>query len=104
MSNFAIIGKGFIYPRHKKAIKDLGHKIILDCDIKEKADFKDWAEMFNHPKFEQVEYVSICTPNYLHSIIAREALRRGKKVLCEKPLSIEGLDGMDGVKTILQLR
>jgi UDP-N-acetyl-2-amino-2-deoxyglucuronate dehydrogenase len=105
MSNFSIIGSnGFIAPRHKQAIKDLGHKVVLTCDIKGKADFKDWVEMFNHPKFKNVEYVSICTPNYLHSIITREALLKGKKVLCEKPLSVNGTEGMDGVNAVLQLR
>jgi UDP-N-acetyl-2-amino-2-deoxyglucuronate dehydrogenase len=105
MSNFVIVGSnGFIAPRHKKAIEDLGHKVVLTCDIKGRADFHDWVEMFNHPKFQQVEYVSICTPNYLHSIITREALLKGKKVLCEKPLSVNGTDGMEGVNTVLQLR
>jgi UDP-N-acetyl-2-amino-2-deoxyglucuronate dehydrogenase len=105
MSNFAIIGsEGFIAPRHKKAIEDLGHKVLLTCDIKGGADFVDWVEMFNHPDFKKIDCVSICTPNYLHSIITREALLKGKKVLCEKPLSINGTEGMEGVRTVLQLR
>lgn len=105
-SKFAIIGKGFIYPRHKQAIESLGGEVYLTCDIDKtkKPDFTDWVEMFNHPKFDEVSHVAICAPNYLHSVVAREALLRGKKVLCEKPLSVNGTDGMDGVRTVLQLR
>lgn len=103
---FAIIGKGFIYPRHVQAIEANGGEVIMTADINPETqpDFIDWLEMFNHPKFDLVTHVAICTPNYLHSTISREALLRGKKVLCEKPLSINGLDGMDGTKTVLQLR
>lgn len=97
---------GFIYPRHQQAIERLGHEVVLTCDIDEtkNPDFTDWIEMFNHPKFKEIDCVSICTPNYLHSTIAREALLLGKRVLCEKPLSINGTLGMDGVNTVLQLR
>ena len=103
---FAIIGKGFIFSRHKQAIEANGGEVYLTCDIDvdKNPDFIDWVEMFNHPKFANVDYVSICAPNYLHSIIAREALFKGKKVLCEKPLSINGTKGMDGTMTVLQLR
>lgn len=104
--NWAIIGKGFIFFRHKQAIESLGHKVFLTCDIDidKNPDFIDWVEMFNHPKFANVDCVSILTPNYLHSVIAKEALLRKKMVLCEKPLSINGTKGMIGVKTVLQLR
>jgi len=103
---FAIIGKGFIYHRHKKAIEDLGHEVYLTCDINPdtKPDFIDWLEMYHHPKFDKVDAVIICTPNYLHAVMAREALLRGKKVLCEKPLSIDTFDGLEKVNTVLQLR
>ena len=103
---FAIIGKGFIYHRHKKAIEDLGHEVYLTCDndLDKKPDFSDWLEMYNHPDFENIDVVVICTPNYLHATMAREALLRGKRVLCEKPLSINGIKNLDGVNTVLQLR
>ncbi len=105
-NNWAIIGMGFIFPRHKQAIESLGGKVYLTCDIDstKNPDFIDWVEMFNHPKFDDVDCVSICVPNYLHSVIAREAILKGKKVLCEKPLSVNGTAGMEVVKTILQLR
>lgn len=106
MYKFAVIGKGFIYPRHEQAIEANGGKVVMTCDIDESkgADFTDWVEMFNHPQFDEVTHVAICAPNYLHATIAREALLKGKKVLCEKPLSINGIQGLDNVKTVLQLR
>ena len=97
---------GFIFSRHKQAIEKNGGSVYLTCDIDEtkKPDFTDWVEMFNHPKFKNVTHVSICTPNYLHSVIAREAILKGKKVITEKPFSINGTGGMENVKAILQLR
>lgn len=103
---FAIIGMGFIYPRHKQSIERLGHQVILTCDIDEtkQPDFTDWVKMINSPQFKDIDAVSICTPNYLHSVMVRECLLKGKKVLCEKPLSINGTQNMEGVKGVLQLR
>lgn len=106
MNKFAVIGMGFIYPRHKQAIEANRGQVFLTCDIdpSKEPDFTDWVEMFNSKEFDQVTHVSICAPNYLHSVIAREALLKGKKVLCEKPLSINGIEGLSNVKTVLQLR
>lgn len=104
---YAIIGKGFIFSRHEKSIKETGGEVILTCDIDKtkQPDYTDWKAMFNSTKFlEEVDAVSICTPNYLHREIAAEALRLGKRVLCEKPLSTTGYQGLEGVNTVLQLR
>ena len=83
----AIIGDGFIAKRHKKAIENIGGELSLTCDLKG-GDFTDWVEMIHSPKFKEIDMVSICTPNYLHSVMVRELLAQGKKVLCEKPLTI----------------
>lgn len=108
---FAIIGNGFIFPRHKKAIEDLGHEVYLICgspgarfDRNESVDFEDWVLMYNSKEFQEVDAVSICTPNYLHSAMAREALVRGKKVLIEKPMCIDTSKGLMDAKVVLQLR
>lgn len=105
-TKFAVIGMGFIYPRHVQAIEANGGEVYLTCDIdpKKKPDFTDWVEMFNDPRFDEVTHVSICTPNYLHAIIGREALLKGKKVLCEKPISINGWEGLEGAMAVMQLR
>jgi UDP-N-acetyl-2-amino-2-deoxyglucuronate dehydrogenase len=104
--NFAIIGKGFIYDRHVKAIKHVGGKVVLTCDIdpNKKADFTDWVLMYNSPEFEKVDVVVICAPNYLHGVMAREARARNKQVICEKPLCIDTVNGMYQVYSVLQLR
>lgn len=104
---FAVIGKGFIYPRHKQAIERVGGEVIMTCDNdpKKGADYLDWVEMLNSGRFEyEVDAVSICTPNYLHGVMVRECLLRGKKVICEKPFTIDTTEGMNGAISILQLR
>lgn len=108
---YAIIGLGFIYPRHKQAIEKVGGEIILTCDIdpEKNADFTDWKEMMNSEKFKEVDWVIVCTPNYLHLPIADAALMRGKKVLSEKPLAIdrgllEHFTEFEDLFTVLQLR
>ncbi len=102
---YAIIGSsGFIAPRHRKAIQDTGGEVVLTCDITGEADFTDWVEMYHSPRFKEVDCVVICTPNYLHSVMTREAVLLGKKVICEKPLALEGIKNLKGVTPILQLR
>lgn len=83
----ALIGDGFIAKRHRKAIKNIGGELSLVCDLKG-GDFTDWVEMIHSPGFREIDMVSVCTPNYLHSVMVRELLAQGKKVLCEKPLTI----------------
>lgn len=65
---FYVEGRGFIFPKHEEAIKEVGGEIV---DNVEDADF-----------------VSILTPNFLHHQNALDAARRGKRVLVEKPLAI----------------
>ena len=103
---YAIIGMGFIYSRHIKAIQDTGGEVILTCDIDptKNPDFTDWVEMYHSSRFAEVDCVVICAPNYLHSVMTREAVLLGKKVICEKPLALEGIKNLKGVTPILQLR
>ena len=104
---YAVCGLGFIFARHKEAIEKTGGEIILTCDNDpdKKADFLDYKEMFNSPKFDEVDYVVVCVPNFLHSEICRLAVDKGKKVLCEKPLTIFGdYEGLEDVNVVMQLR
>ena len=107
MKKYAIIGSGgFIAQRHKQAIQDTGGEVVLTCDIDPtpKTDFTDYREMFSSPWMDEVDAISICTPNYLHVEMVRDALRTGKKVLCEKPLCINtDFTGMKGVNVVYQL-
>ena len=104
MKNFALIGaSGYIAPRHLKAIKDTNNNLIAALDRFDsvgiidsyfpEADFFIEPERFDRHleklKFDkgiELDYVSICTPNYLHDSHIRMALRRGAAAICEKPL------------------
>jgi len=107
MYKYAIIGNGFIFPRHKQAIADVGSKIVLTCDIDKSkgADFTDYRDMLESDRMKEIDAVVVCTPNHLHAEIIRDSLRAGKKVLCEKPLTITtDFSGLDGVGVVHQLR
>jgi len=131
MKNFALIGAaGYIAPRHLKAIKDTNNTLIAALDKFDsvgvmdsyfpKADFFVEFERFDRhiEKIKRngiyIDYVSICTPNYLHDSHIRMALRRGADAICEKPLvlnpwnvdALKEIERESGQKinTILQLR
>lgn len=104
---FALVGSnGFISKRHKKAIENIGGELALTCDIQGEADFKDWVEMIHSPRFKEITHVSVCVPNYLHSVMVKELLALNKKVICEKPLTIFNDIYIDDPKlnVVLQLR
>ncbi len=104
MKNFALIGAaGYIAPRHMKAIKDTNNNLLAAFDKGDSvgvidsyfpnADFFVEFERFDRHieklKYEQdlfLDYVSICSPNYLHDAHIRFALRSGANAICEKPL------------------
>jgi UDP-N-acetyl-2-amino-2-deoxyglucuronate dehydrogenase len=131
MKKFALIGAaGFIAPRHMKAIKDTGNTLlaaydkfdsvgILDSYFPEANFFVEFERFDRHVEKlkrseNKVDYVSICSPNYLHDAHIRFGLRVGANVICEKPLvlspwNIDGLKEMEietgkNVYNILQLR
>lgn len=104
---YAIIGKGFIFSRHVDAIKDIGGEVVATCDINPKTlpTFTDYRKMLRDPIMDQVDAVSICTPNHLHAEMVRACLATGKRVLCEKPLTINtDFSLLDGASVVLQLR
>jgi UDP-N-acetyl-2-amino-2-deoxyglucuronate dehydrogenase len=131
MKNFALIGAaGFIAPRHLKAIKETGNNLVAALDKFDqvgildsyfpKADFFTEFERFDRhlDKLKRqgikIDYVSICTPNYLHDSHIRFALRHHTNAICEKPLvlnpwNVDALKEIEEetgqkVNTILQLR
>ena len=133
MKRFAIIGvAGYIAPRHLKAIKDTGNVLVAALDKSDSvgvmdsyfpdADFFTEFERFDRhleklkraDKKQAVDYVTICSPNYLHDAHIRFALRIGANAICEKPLvlnpwNVEGLEEIEKeskgkINTILQLR
>ncbi len=131
MKNFALIGAaGFVAPRHMKAIKETGNDLVAAMDRFDSvgvmdsyfpnADFFVEFERFDRHleklkrQGRQVDYVSICSPNYLHDAHIRFGLRYGADVICEKPLvlnpwNIDALQELEKetnnrVNCILQLR
>lgn len=107
MNRYAIVGKGFIYPRHVQAIQATGGEVVLTCDNDpaKDADFLSYDKMLASNMFRRVDTVVICTPNYLHADMARKAIATGRQVICEKPLTIDdNLDGLDDVNCVMQLR
>ena len=103
MKNFALIGAaGYIAPRHLKAIRETGNNLLCALDPHDnvgildqyfpKADFFTEFERFDRHvdklrrNAPSVDFVSICSPNYLHDAHIRWALRSGADAVCEKPL------------------
>lgn len=132
MQNFALIGAaGYIAPRHLKAIKETGNNLLAALDPFDSVGIMDSyfpdAAFFTEPeRFDRhldklrrsgnghIDYVSICSPNYLHDAHIRMALRNGAHAICEKPIvlnpwnvdalmEIEKESGRN-IYTILQLR
>ncbi len=131
MKDFVLIGAaGYIAPRHMKAIKDTGNNLVAAMDISDSvgvidshfpdADFFTEFERFDRHvdllrrRGDLIDFVSICSPNYLHDAHIRFALRSHANAICEKPLVLNpwNLDALldvekdtgNSVNTILQLR
>lgn len=131
MKNFGIIGvAGYIAPRHLKAIKDTGNDLVVALDKSDTVGimdsyFPDCSFYTEYERFDRyvekikntdkkLNYLSVCTPNYLHDSHIRFGLRAGSDVISEKPLvlnpwNIDSLEQMEKetgrkVYNILQLR
>ena len=131
MKNFILIGAaGYIAPRHMKAIKETGNNLIaaydpydgvgtMDSHFPDAHFFTEFERFDRHiEKLKrsgtEIDYVTICSPNYLHDSHIRYGLRIGADVICEKPLVLNpwNVDALieleeeynNKVHTILQLR
>tara|TARA_B100000795_G_scaffold173512_1_gene130856 strand:+ start:8727 stop:9689 length:963 start_codon:yes stop_codon:yes gene_type:complete len=131
MKQFAVIGlSGYIAPRHIKAIKETRSNLLAAIDPHDNVGFLDSyypeASFFTeYVRFDRymdklqntssgVDFVSVCSPNYLHDAHIKSALRWGADAICEKPLvlnpwnldTLERLEKETGnrVWNILQLR
>lgn len=131
--NFALIGAaGYIAPRHLKAIRETGNNLVAALDPFDSVGIMDSyfpeSDFFTEPeRFDRhldklrrlnngkkVDYVSICSPNFLHDAHIRIALRNGTQAICEKPIVLNpwNLDALQvieketgkKVNTIFQLR
>jgi UDP-N-acetyl-2-amino-2-deoxyglucuronate dehydrogenase len=131
MKNFALIGAaGYIAPRHMKAIRETENELVAVLDKHDnvgildsyfpEADFFTEFERFDRHLDKlrrlgrKVDYISICSPNYLHDAHIRFALRHRADAICEKPLvlnpwNVDALMEIEretqrSIYTILQLR
>jgi UDP-N-acetyl-2-amino-2-deoxyglucuronate dehydrogenase len=131
MKKFALIGAaGFIAPRHLRAIRDTNNELIaaldkfdsvgiIDSYFPSASFFTEFERFDRHIEKlkrtgNKIDYLSVCSPNYLHDSHIRFGLRQGASVICEKPLvlnpwnvkALEQLEQETGshVFNILQLR
>jgi UDP-N-acetyl-2-amino-2-deoxyglucuronate dehydrogenase len=129
--NFGIIGvAGYIANRHLKAIKDTGNNLLASLDKFDSVgiidnyfpgsdffvEFERFDRHFDKLKRTgtKIDYVSICSPNYLHDSHIRFALRHHADAICEKPIVLNpwNIDALQIIEketdrkifTILQLR
>lgn len=131
MKNFAILGVGgYIAPRHIQAINDSENVVVAAMDVNDSVGIldrytQDVSFFTEFEKFEsyidsvkntrkEIDYISICSPNHLHSAHMKFALKNGCDVICEKPLVLDESE-IDELKkyeqkfnkkinTVLQLR
>ena len=131
LKTFVLIGAaGYVAPRHLKAIRETGGQLVaaldphdaagvLDAYFPETAFFTEFERFDRHleklkKQGQAIDYLSVCSPNYLHDAHVRYGLRYGADVICEKPLvlnpwNLEALREMEQetgrrIWTILQLR
>lgn len=131
MKNFALIGAaGYVAPRHMRAIRDTGNNLVaafdpndsvgvIDSHFPEANFFTEFERFDRHidklrRQGHRVDYVSICSPNYLHDAHIRFALRNQANAICEKPLVLSpwNIDALEAIEregdsriyNILQLR
>lgn len=131
MTSFALIGAaGYIAPRHMRAIKAVGGDLkvaldphdavgIMDSHFPDAHFFVEFERFDRHidklrRQGQGIDYMAVCSPNYLHDAHCRFAMRAGANVICEKPVVLNpwNLDGLAAIErdtgrklsTILQLR
>ena len=133
MRNFAIIGVGgYVAPRHLRAIQETGNRLVAAVDPNDSVGildrysydvryFREIERFDRHldklrrgPEGQRVDWVSICSPNYLHDAHIRLTFRNGANAICEKPIVINpwNLDALQELEhetgrrvfTVLQLR
>lgn len=109
MKNFALIGaSGYIAPRHLRAIKETNNNLVAAMDINDSVgimdsyfpdaefftEFEDFAAYIEDQEIagNKIDYISICSPNYLHLPHMKFALKNGINVICEKPLVLNTED------------
>ncbi len=117
MKNFALIGaSGYIAKRHMQAILETKNNLLLACDLNDSVgiidsyfpnaefftefeNFQEYAQNLNSKKDKGLDFISVCSPNYLHFSHISSGLRLGCDVICEKPL-VENLNQLEKLKDL----
>jgi UDP-N-acetyl-2-amino-2-deoxyglucuronate dehydrogenase len=111
VKNFALTGAGgYVAPRHLRAIRDTGNRLVAALDPNDSVGILDqfgfdtrffteterfdrfFEESRRGPESERIDFLTVCSPNYLHDAHCRMGLRTGADVICEKPLVINPWD------------
>ena len=109
MKRFGLIGAGgYIAPRHLKAIKETGNDLVVAMDVNDSVgimdshfpeaefftEFEEFSAFVEDQKIQgqKLDYLAICSPNYLHLPHMKFALQNGIDVICEKPLVLNTKD------------
>jgi len=112
MKNFVLIGAaGYIAPRHLQAIKETGNNLVAAYDINDSVGILDSyfldSEFFTNikdleiflneykSKGNKIDYVSICSPNFMHKEHIEWAISNNSDVICEKPLVLTKKEILD---------
>ncbi len=102
MKRFALIGAaGYIAPRHLAAIKDVGGTLVAALDVHDAVGVLDkyfpeskyFSEIERFDRYinscecgNSIDYLVVCSPNYLHDAHIRFGIKNNMHVICEKPL------------------
>ena len=116
MKNFALTGaSGFVAPRHFRAIRDTGNRLVAAVDPNDSVgvldqysfDVRFFTEIERFDRYleklrrtagdARIDYLTVCSPNYLHDAHCRLGLRLKADVICEKPVVINpwNLDALE---------
>jgi UDP-N-acetyl-2-amino-2-deoxyglucuronate dehydrogenase len=102
MSTFSLLGAaGYVAPRHLKAIRDTGNRLVSVFDPSESlgimdqyfpeavcfSDFSTYSSYHNHKHF--VDFLTICSPNHEHFEQIKWGIGHGANIICEKPLVLD---------------
>jgi predicted dehydrogenase len=115
--NIGMIGYGFMGRAHSNAYSTVNHffdlpyrPVLKAACARDAAKAKAFADQWGYESVEtdwrklldrkDIDAVDICTPNNLHREIAIAAAQAGKMILCEKPLSMDGPEGVKMVEAV----
>lgn len=123
MKRFALLGAaGYVAPKHMQAIREIGGDLVAICDPSDSVGvidryfpeceyFREIESLDRHlEKLRRedrgIDYLSICTPNYLHDAHCRMAMRLDADAICEKPVVLEphNLDALREIERETQRR